>query len=332
MVFFLVIEISLRLLNFHPAHFGEKELIPRVKPDSFFEPDSNFGFRVRNGQYHFYIKGSYVFSSNNGTMNRTIGLKKILNSEKSSRVHLYGCSYTYGFSVSDTTNYPYFLQSKLSNSIVVNQAVPGYGLTQMYLRLQQDLKSDLTMPSVVVFNYASFHDERSVLKREWINRFGWALQHSTGNTNFVYPFADIDDETGRLQIKYLPYADWPQDFPLRSISALIHLLNSTFNSLIDRSKNARHQKAMVSLVKDIDRLCKQNGIHLFFYCMTEPPDYIRKVLIENNIRFSTTSIDISKPGYNCSPLDPLHPNQRAHEVYAHEVFQMISSGNLVDWK
>jgi hypothetical protein len=56
-------------------------------------------------------------------------------------LHIFGDSFTFGYGAKDTETFPYILSSLSEEINVINYGVPGWGVTQMYIYLKENLKN-----------------------------------------------------------------------------------------------------------------------------------------------------------------------------------------------
>jgi len=84
-----------------------------------------------------------------------------------SEIWFLGCSFTFGAGVQDDETYAYRLAAQAwPDTRVRNFAVSGYGTTNAYLNLKNQL-SRRPNPSAVVYGWISHHRERNYLRRSW---------------------------------------------------------------------------------------------------------------------------------------------------------------------
>ncbi len=331
----LVIEICLKLSGRQPAYYGNEKYLPVIKPASFFIKDSIFGWKLGTGKFDFYSGDSLFFSCNvdangNRVINRNEDLHKPTEgNNQQNKIFIYGCSNTFGQSVSDTSNYPFLLQKMLPSYQICNRGVPGYSLVQMYLSLKQDVERG-NKPSIAIMNYSTFLDVRTVLDRGWLNSFKWGLKKSLKNRVFTlnYPYAKLASNDS-LIIDYLKWEDWVEDWPFRDKSAIVNLANTAYDNFDLQIHKSQYNKTVMQCLYAVIEYCRKNRIQIIFYGLDKQCDSVFQLLKPRGALTQLSSVDIDAPGYNCEPFDPKHPNAKAHKIYANEVLDLLVSNNLV---
>lgn len=331
-----IIEVGLRFLGYREAYNGVKKYIPVIKPASFFIKDDLLGWSMCYGKFDFYIGDSLLFTCNIGAdRNRIINRSDVLlkskqNNNQQKKISLYGCSYTFGQSVSDTSNYPFYLQSMLPNYSISNRGVPGYSLVQILLSIKQDVENG-NKPSIAIINYASFLDERTVLDKSWLNRFKWALKYGAKEQLFEinYPYAKhtVNDS---LVIDYLKWNDWSEDWILRDKSALINLANTAYNNFNLKIHQEDYYEIVLHCLDYIFNYCNNHGVKVVFYGLNKNSKPVLEYLKSKGAITKLSSVDIHTAGFNCGPFDPIHPNSKAHKIYANEVFDCLELNNIIN--
>jgi hypothetical protein len=297
-----------------------------LKPDSFFVKDDVLGWRMGAGQFSFIINNNLVYQASINHYHERItklsGKTSLAQTDSTESIFLYGCSYTFGQSVADTCNFPYYLQLLMPEYDVHNKAVPAYGLTQMYLSLQQDVQSG-NQPDIAIFNYADFHDERTALSRSWIRRFRHnMIKSGPDNLKINYPFAKVINDDS-VVIKYAQWKQWPRDFLLRSHLSTMNLVNSSLDNWHDKKHSKEYSKTTLLLAKEIIRFCDEHEIRVLFYGLNKDSEKTLSQLSNLNVPVMITNVDSRQAGFNCAPQDPLHPNERAHRLYSKELYHFI---------
>lgn len=127
-----------------------------VTPD-YFVGDSMLGWTVGRNQIS---KDGLWHSSQEGVRSPTRGIE-YLKERISCRVALLGDSFTFGWQGTFEETWGAYLQERLGPSCrVLNFAVPGYSLGQMYLRYERDVT--VWQPDLVVLSFTDGAPERGM--------------------------------------------------------------------------------------------------------------------------------------------------------------------------
>lgn len=323
MLSILTAEFLLRKIGYEPAHINESKFILSIEPDSFEVPDAYLGWRLGKGCYTTMINDSPLFSHcTNDNFTRIIPFKSDSNVYKT--IHLYGCSYTFGYTVSDSETMAYYLQDSLRAYKIINKGVPGFGLLQMYLLLKKDIEENLK-PDIAVFNYAKFQEERTPLNKEWIKAFKYAAIQSGGKNNFRinYPYAVVNSNKN-LIIRSMMWDDLPKDFYLRDKSAIVNLLETAIDKYYYEKIKDDLSFINYCIAIETFRLCNEHKINLLFGGIDADSQKLLETLKVDSIPTLYYDIDISIPENNCHPLDPSHPSALAHRKYAHKIITALT--------
>lgn len=331
----IAIEGMLRSIGMEPAHAYEQKHVFKISPDSLIVVDKKLGWHLGTGTFSAYINNDLLFTCFiNNRSNRVTQLNlqdtDVANQALLPKIFILGCSFTFGFSVPDSAAYPFLLQNTLPRYAVQNLGVPGYGLIQMYLSLKSEVEKG-NKPNIVVVNYAKFHDERGALGLNWLRAFDYGqLQHEQKrHLQIDYPFGYLVNEDS-LTIAYCKQIDWAKDFPLRNTFALVDLINTAY----DNWKDERNEKIFVSIslhcACKISNYCRQNNIKLLFYGLDKEAKPLLDSLSKKGNHTLLSTVEIWKEELNCSPLDPGHPNAKAHQIYAHEVLAFMQKNKLLE--
>jgi hypothetical protein len=324
---FLSGEIICRMMGLTPGF----EYYMSVRPHNVFESDSILAWKLKEGDYLFSVyDSSNTFPATvNTKRNRITYVNKtnIVNDVTKPTVHVYGCSYTFGLSVSDTQTACYKLQHQLQNYNVENKGVPGYGLTQMYLLLQKSLMERDT-PEIAVFNYGSFHNERTALHKNGSAMILKAITNSYSSSfkNMMYPYMEIINDS--LILNYSSIKNMPRYWPLHKHSSFIALLNDNYFYYFDKKNESYLDLISMKTALKIMQFCESNHIIPVFASVTPESTQILDLLDMNGyftLNYGiTVGNDQNRPTiYNCGRLDPAHPSEYTHSLYAQKLYHFI---------
>jgi len=328
MLAFIAAELLFQLNLLGPRH----KYHLTVTPHTLFKVDSLVGWKLNTGKYQLC-----VWNSNN-CVNVTVDSlgNRITSLDDSSigkrpALQVYGCSFTFGFSVADTATQCFKLQQKLPTVKVENKGVPGYGLAQMYLLLQQTLAAGDT-PAIAVFNYGTFHDMRTPLNKNWSARTVRAITEGY-NARFRtmnYPYLEFEGDSAEL--RFSKVQDLAKDWPGSEKIALVKLMNVATYALHDRWIMPHLHQVTVKTALEIARYCKLNHITPVFASLTPGNNEVFDSLAAHGyytLDYGITVWDHYKANaYNCAPQDPEHPNGNAHSVYAQKLLEFMKQKDL----
>lgn len=124
------------------------------------------------------------------------------------RVFVFGCSYSYGWCLSDHETYAWLLQQALPETQVTNFAQPGYGTTHALLQLAEELRQG-RIPRVCVVAYLPTmasphgHPDRNVANPLNILAIANQSEFSEHMARMSFPRAHVQPN-GQLSVSYIP--------------------------------------------------------------------------------------------------------------------------------
>ncbi len=318
--FLLCCEIILRIKGFKP--YKPVELLVKIEPGGkLFCPDSDIGYTHLGGKFKVTLKDGYTFELTHTTngLRATHPINETTTRKKS--IWIMGCSFTHGWSLNDDQTYPWLIQKELTNYVVLNFGVNGYGTVQSLFQFRKFLKQ-LPKPSVVVVTYAYFHDERNTFLRSWrkaivpYNKLGLISP----------PYARFD-KNGNL-VFYQNPAQYTE-FPFQRVSALMHFIEQKYDDYEDiKIKSHSVSKAVIETFANE---CKTNGIDFVLASITRGK--INADVIEfcksKGIKTVDISVSLSEPANRNLPYDD-HPSALAHKQYADKLINYLKSEVLKD--
>jgi len=310
-------EIILRMRGFHPM---ERDLGLLVVPSQahMYGPDPDLGYTLVPNQKititHTRTMGttsappltwSFTTSSSGHRMTHAPNFQT-----SGKEIWMFGCSFTFGWSVSDDDSFPWLLQEDLPGYEVINFGTPGYGTLQGLIQFEEELGKGKT-PELVVLFYARFHNERNTLAPLYrrLNGFAWTRW---GEREQPYvSWADGKMERKKGPITYEPV------FPFVQTSALMNGLD--FLVVSERERKARaddHRDEITEkLVSDFASLSKKvNAGFLVAELLPSGSDEMKRFCSKQGISY--VPVEPAEWDQNMqSPYDG-HPNARAHREFA----------------
>lgn len=273
-------------------------------------PDPLLGFTYRPGEYRISLSADgephpLVFRTKSDAEGwrattadpaRHLGLPELW---------IFGCSFTWGFSVDWDRTFPALVQTARPDLRVRNFAGVGFGNVQALLQLRQRLEERREPPpKLAVFSYAAFHPERNVASPAVLRRWGDA-------PGFRHPRAALDAD-GRLTVELVEFTDVDRPEPTLDESRRVTM--AIFDELLAlcRRHGITPVLAVQSLVTNVpghDTLtlhdepvvthCRDAGFHVVDQVVPE-----------------------TRKEWNNLPWDG-HPNDRAHAEYARKLLDAL---------
>lgn len=196
-----LVEFGLRLFGrVVPATlnaFGHAPLMTRI--------DDELGWVTVPGQYTYSTTGEAVHRIDvTVDADRTRGGAQPPSSKE--EVWFFGCSFTFGWGVTDGDDFVARLAAKLPRYRLRNFGVPGYGTVQSLLRFRQELAAAKAPPRLVIYGQIDQHDIRNAATRWWrmvIDRAG------RGPERVLMPSARLDDDRQLVLLPPVRYRRWP---------------------------------------------------------------------------------------------------------------------------
>jgi hypothetical protein len=298
-----------------------------------FIPDDLVGWKIKPGVHVFSVDGENSFTATIDQYGNRVSSYDECKHRRP-KIHLYGCSFTFGYSVEDSSTCSFKLQNMLPDFKVENKGGCGYSLTQMYLSLKQSLVIKDT-PVVAVFNYAEFQEQRSPLNREHSSIFYSEniISNKSKLYNIKYPYMDIRNDS--LVFSYRPVRELTRYWGLNKYSAMTTELNKRVNYYLDSKNDSLLHIITVKTAIDIMKFCKTNNIIPVFASVTPDSEDILEILsregyltLDYNITINDALNSFNK--YNCGPSDPWHPNELAHTIYADSIYNILVNNKIIN--
>lgn len=137
------------------------------------------------------------------------------------RILALGCSYLFGWGLSDQETFLYKIQSSFQRFEFVNDGTPGYGTYQSLLRLEDELKV-AEKPKAAIYFWTDTHDVRNEGWPQWLK----LLRRHGQEKCAAAPYVRLD-EKGNL--KHFP----PTAFPAWPLENTFHLIRAVKNRYYD---------------------------------------------------------------------------------------------------
>jgi hypothetical protein len=316
LIFFLASEVVCRIAGIAPLR--RSSLIDaQTFSRSFFRKDGILGFANTPGRFVIAAtQGHYQFTITH--LADSLRITRPLdnynhNHPRPSKgaIWIFGCSLTHGWSLDDTQTYSWLLQERFPDFDVVNFGVGGYGTIHSLLQLKEAVKSRRP-PAIVILAYASFHDERNVMSRNW--RLLVAPQNGVSEIDHV--FARFDDR-GQLKIGKIRVDHPPA---LIEHSALARLIEINLGILEDRQLRAH--EVSEALIAEMNQITSAAGGQ-FVLANILGDSSILKFAAKQGIPGVNIAVDLTMKENNNLPYD-LHPSAIANQKYAAKLGDFIA--------
>lgn len=253
----LVGEVGLRLLGRGPA-------LTKTHPNEpvMLEPDSVLGWRNRPGTYAYpdYVRGApevRVTIGPDGT--RATAAAPVARGDV---VDLLGCSFTFGWALSDGRTLAWNLQQALPDLEIRNHGTPAYGTLQSLMALEALLAAG-RVPRLVVYDLAELHARRNVAAAQWLR----TLAATRARNNVSVPYATM--ENGRL-VRHPPEAI--PLVPLADTSASLGLVQDALIRWRARGRTGQRRAVTEALLREMRDVVEKGHSRLLVAWLAHVPD------------------------------------------------------------
>ena len=301
-------EIILRKMGERPFVVRYPEIVTEPEGRYIIEHDS-LGYTNRPGEYKITLPTSYSFTVTHleNNLRATQPVSEYGNGNEKDEIWIFGCSFTYGWSLSDEETFPWLLQQKFPQYEIRNFGVIGFGSVHALIQLQEALKIQ-KKPKIAVLVYASFHNERNTILR---SRKKQLVPYNKGGT-IIQPYARFDGD-GKLKYE-MTRVDY-REFPFMRHSALIHYIEKKYNLYEDLFYHSR--EVTMAIIDEFAALAEENGVTLIMAGITRDDATAEMLEFANGkgVRTVDISVDPEVKEYTNKPHDP-HPSAVANINYS----------------
>jgi hypothetical protein len=283
------------------------------------EADRELGWRNRPGTYRYSV-------SNNESNEITVtiqqdGRRTIHSNSLPMNIWLFGCSFSFGWGVTDGEEYPAKLDTLLGAGSVANFSVPGYSTAQGYLQFHRELaRNGGKAPSKIVYGMASFHDARSVVTEDWLRTLTRA-----GRTQawIKAPRAYLNPE-GKVVISQ------PEAYPTLPFSdhlAEVHLLQSILADFHFKNREDTMLAVNLAIIKQWAKDAQKAGSQLIVIGLFMPRDryFYARALQEEGIPYLEASFTGMPDPSTLVQGDGGHPIPAIHSEWAQTLSEKLQS-------
>lgn len=251
-----------------------------------------------------------------GTVTVTIledGSRKTFDSPpRGPEVWLVGCSFTFGWGLSDEDTLGWKLQEADPSRRYVNLGVAAYSTYQSLLALEQRLRTHAP-PALVLYGFIRDHEVRNVAYGPWIDGI---MRDGVG----AIPYCDVDSQ-GRL-VRFPPISRTP--IPLRRYSALITAADNALSKLVTRGRLRRRLEVQRLLIEEMNAVARRAGARFAVALLDRQGEEIPTIphLESAGIPYA----DLRRPHppeLRVSPAD-YHPNGKLTALWAEELLPAVN--------
>ena len=317
----ICLELALRVISAKP--YIQEDYHIEISPPNAFAGNDSLGIQLEEGTFSIVLNRKVEFT----TTHTSEGQRLVPDNDSISdrpEVAILGCSFTYGYGVSDHETFAAILQQNHPNLDFNNHAVIGYGSLQSYFQLESLIKKG-TKPEAVILNFASDHFERNGLSRKFRRAMKIGFDRSLETAHEMmrsskFPYLEEPDGT----IAYEPWDALYSDWKWRDKLASVNWIQTQSDNLSDRSRDLVGISA--TIIERINKLCLENNIS-FMVVLLDEDDRIRKLesrLMNRDIQTLKVGFDFDSPEYTNVPFD-IHPNQNGHRLIASKIEEGINN-------
>lgn len=279
------VEVGLRAAGYRP---WVAITSPSVEP-TLHDPDAELGWWLRPGHWRYgpYVPGGATVEVSIGAdrARRTRPNANEVSITAAPEVLLLGCSFTFGWAVSDDETWAWHLQTLRPDLRVTNRGTGAYGTFQALLLLERVL-ADGTRPQHVIYGFASDHLMRNVNPQNWIKMLAaLSRQHIV-----AVPYCTLDGEQRLVRHAPQSYPAWP----LRSRSAAVAVLQDGWFGLWARSREPDANEVTRQLISTMADRCRAAGVR-FSLLMLKVGDPARGEILPFARTHGIEVIDCDRP-------------------------------------
>ena len=281
------------------------------------QPDPLLGWRNKPGEYSF---------SPTGTSGEVVRMSFEPDGTRTTRtsaqtaqrmITVLGCSLTQGWPLSNTEPYAWKLQERFPSWKVDNYGTGGYGTYQSLLILEGLLSKPSPLPRIVIYGFASFHEDRNVAAWYWLR----LLSRFSHRGHIGVPYCDLDSNTGRLR-RHPPEA-YPTWALKRSLATVV-VAEEAFARFQSRSRISQRRLVTEQLLLEMSRLCRDKGIQFLVALLVQESggtDY-RAFLQQHQIVYADClHVRYGTPEFTAGDG---HPNGLMNTFWADRIEEAIS--------
>jgi len=258
----LLVGLAVAELVARASGYRPRQKVVRPEP-GIHDPDPVLGWRPRPGHYRF---GPYtLWGAPVDVTVRPDGARDSGGGPANGRpaLLLVGCSFTFGWALSDDQTWGARLQELRPDVAVENRGVGGYGTLQSLLVLEELLSRKQERPARVLYGFID-HGLRNVAAPMWMRML--ALTEDTVAT----PYCTLGADGQRLE-RHPPEA--APSLPLHEHLSVVAMIENAWLQRSARARAGMAQQVTRLLVDEMAALCRAHGVEFSVVLLHVPPRF-----------------------------------------------------------
>jgi hypothetical protein len=318
----LIAEILARSFGITPWKREVADFV--VEPGGrLFCKDPALGYANLPGQFKVTFDQAHQIAATHlpGGLRITHPLATYEQGSSKKEIWILGCSFSYGWLVSDEQSFPWLLQEDLPQYEVVNFATAGYSTLQSLLQLKAAVK-ERRKPAAVVLAYASFQDARNPFLRSIRKRLRLP-GGDIGSLSLPYAYLARQGELryGRITAgykeppfaRYLAISNWADD-SYNQLEDVFFKSHNISKALINEIRNVCAREKINFVVAGLDR--ERLTVEMLAYCKSQ------------GISVVDMAVDMTRKENVVLPYDS-HPSSIANKKYSEKIRSFLAAQKWV---
>ena len=306
-------EITARAMGFRPWKPQVQTI--KVEPEGrFFQDDALLGYKGKPGHFKLLLQDSLKFEVTHNSEGWRICMPDTIAADTRPEIWIFGCSFTHGYGVNDSENFPWLLQTEFQQFKVLNYGMDGYGTLQNWLQMKKLLDQG-RKPALVILAYGAFHDQRNTANRYWRK----ALHGQEIAEDISYPFIRLNDKDSLItQYSKLDY----HPLPTQTWLALPSLIEENWNK--NEDAGLRSNFVTEALIEKMNVASANVSAKFLLAGIYQHPETSKMLKIFHLANTPTVEIsqDLNRPELRILPGNG-HPNAAAHQLMANQLISYL---------
>lgn len=304
---FVCLELAFWVLGYRPYINQDYKVVS--EPSGAFEGDSILGLKLNPGVYNITLNDSLTFiASHNELGNRIVSTEQTIF-DTVPKIHLFGCSFTYGYGVNDEQTFAALLQKSNPNFQIINHAVIGYGTIQAFLQLQNEVI--INPGDIVVINFASVHFERNILSQKYRSDLKIGFENSSEEAKKNMAEARFPFLNNNFEITYANWSDMYEHWTGRRYLCSVNYLQSLYD--IEADKKLAMFDITKYLIQSIVKTVAQKDAIPIINCLDKNEQTVALKNSLANVNWNDVNFNFQDTTCINHPYDA-HPNAKGHQM------------------